>query len=68
MRHRIVAWFRGLSVAAVALGSDRRGVTMLEYSLIGALIAALSVVAVTSLGTSVSTMFGNVSASIEGHH
>ncbi len=46
------------------LKTDRRGVTMLEYGLIAALIAAVCVGAVTTLGTNISTAFTNVSGSI----
>jgi len=54
--------------AAMKLDRDRRGVTMLEYGLIGALIAAACVGAVTTLGTSVSGMFTSVATSIAGLH
>ena len=46
------------------LKSDRRGVTMLEYGLIGALIAAVCVGAVTTLGTDLLGSFNSVSSSI----
>lgn len=46
------------------LKTDRRGVTMLEYGLIAALIAAVCVGAVTTLGTNLFTEFTNVSGSI----
>ena len=46
------------------LGNDRRGVTMLEYGLIAALIAAVCVAAVTTLGSNLETMFINVAGSI----
>jgi pilus assembly protein Flp/PilA len=44
--------------------SDRRGVTMLEYGLIAALIAAVCVGAVTTLGTNIQTTFTGVTGSI----
>lgn len=47
-----------------ALRTDRRGVTMLEYGLIAALIAAVCVGAVTTLGTSVNTAFTTVAGSV----
>jgi pilus assembly protein Flp/PilA len=50
--------------AWLAMKADRRGVTMLEYGLIAALIAAVCVGAVTTLGTRISTGFTNVSGSI----
>jgi pilus assembly protein Flp/PilA len=46
------------------LKSDRRGVTMLEYGLIAALIAAVCVGAVTTLGTTLSNTFTSVTGSI----
>jgi pilus assembly protein Flp/PilA len=39
---------------------DEEGVTAIEYGLIGALIAAVIVGAVTNLGTQLSTLFTNV--------
>jgi pilus assembly protein Flp/PilA len=46
------------------LNADRRGVTMLEYGLIAALIAVVCITAVTSLGTNLSSTFHNVSTSV----
>jgi pilus assembly protein Flp/PilA len=46
------------------LKTDRRGVTMLEYGLIAALIAAVCVGAVTTFGTDLSGTFGVVAAGI----
>ena len=46
------------------LGDDERGVTMLEYGLIAALIAAVCVGAVTTLGTNIQGMFTAVAGSI----
>jgi pilus assembly protein Flp/PilA len=48
----------------LALGTDRRGVTMLEYGLIGALIAAVCVGAVTIFGTNLSSTFTRVTSSL----
>jgi pilus assembly protein Flp/PilA len=42
------------------LEGDRRGVTMLEYGLIAALIAVVCISAVTALGGSLNTMFNTV--------
>ena len=53
-----------LSRAALHFHSDRRGVTMLEYGLIAALIAAVCVTAVTTLGTNIEQAFNTVSNSI----
>ena len=46
------------------LKTDRRAVTMLEYELIAALIAAVCVGAVTTLGSDISGKFAAVSAAI----
>jgi pilus assembly protein Flp/PilA len=50
--------------AWLELKSDRRGVTMLEYGLIAALIAAVCVGAITTFGTDLSGVFNTVSGSI----
>ncbi len=44
------------------LRSDRRGVTMLEYALIAALVAVAAVTILTTLGSTVSGVFSNVNA------
>jgi pilus assembly protein Flp/PilA len=46
------------------LKTDKRAVTMLEYGLIAALIAAVCVGAVTTLGTDIQTKFNNIATSI----
>ena len=46
------------------LKTDRRGVTMLEYVLIAALIAAVCVGAITTFGTDLSGTFTNVAGSL----
>lgn len=46
------------------LKTDRRGVTALEYGLIAGLIAVVIITAVTLLGNNLSTMFTNISGSI----
>lgn len=43
------------------LKTDRRAVTALEYGLIAALIAAVIITALTSLGSNVSTLFTTIS-------
>lgn len=50
--------------AWLGMQTDRRGVTMLEYGLIGALIAAVCVTAITAFGTNLSAEFNTVSNSI----
>lgn len=44
--------------------SDRRAVTALEYGMIAALIAAVIVGAVTTVGTKLSTTFTNIGTSL----
>ena len=46
------------------LGTDRRAVTALEYGLIAALIAGVIVVAVTSVGTHVTTTFSTLATKV----
>ncbi len=64
MRGWILARSGRLSRAAMRLGDDKSGVTMLEYGLIAALIAAVCVGAVTTLGTDINGVFTNVAGSI----
>ena len=44
--------------------SDLKGVTMLEYALIAALIAIAAVTILSTLGTTVSSVFSNVNANM----
>lgn len=44
--------------------NDKRGVTAIEYGLIAGFIVILIIAGVKSVGTSVSTMYGNVSTSM----
>ena len=43
---------------------DEDGVTMIEYGLIAALVALVSVTAVTGAGTSLKTLWSNVSTAL----
>jgi pilus assembly protein Flp/PilA len=43
---------------------DERGVTLIEYGLIAALVGLTCVVALTALGGDLQTVFGNVSTSL----
>lgn len=52
-----------LAVRGISLFNDKRGVTALEYGLIAALIAAVIIGGVSSIGTNLSTLFN----SIAGH-
>jgi pilus assembly protein Flp/PilA len=49
-----------VSYLMLRLKSDRRGVTALEYGLIAAVMGALIVTAVTTLGNNLSTAFGSI--------
>ena len=44
------------------LRSDRRGVTMLEYALIAALVAIAAVTILATLGSTVSGVFSNINS------
>ncbi len=46
--------------------NEDEGATAIEYGLLAALIAAVIVVAVQNLGTTVNTAFQNVDAGIQG--
>lgn len=48
------------------LKTDRRAVTMLEYAIMGSLIAAVLVIAVPTLTNAVQTAFGVISIDILG--
>ncbi|NVN10222.1 Flp family type IVb pilin [Nguyenibacter vanlangensis] len=45
----------------LSLKRDRRGVTMLEYGLIAALVAVVAIGALTTLGTNLSGVFSAIS-------
>lgn len=60
-----------LQAAAMTLGSvsarftkDKKGVTMLEYALIAALVAIAAVTILATLGTTVSSVFSKVNANM----
>jgi Flp pilus assembly pilin Flp len=46
------------------LKTDRRGVTMLEYAIMGSLIAAVLILAVPALTGAVSTEFGSIASDV----
>ncbi len=46
------------------LKTDRRAVTMLEYAIMGSIIAAALVIAVPLLTNAVNTEFGNIATNI----
>lgn len=45
---------------------NERGATAIEYCLIAALVAVALITALTSMGTSLSSMFSTVSTSVDG--
>ena len=45
--------------------SDEFGVTAIEYALIAALIAVAIIGAVTTVGTNITTVFGEISAQLK---
>jgi pilus assembly protein Flp/PilA len=46
--------------------ADESGATAIEYGLIAALVSVAAVVALTSMGTSLSNMFTTVSTALSG--
>lgn len=48
----------------IKLRDDRRGVTAIEYGLITALISVVIIIAVKAVGTSLSTTFSTIAASL----
>ena len=48
----------------LALRSDKRGVTAMEYGLIAALIAVVIIGAVTTIGTELSAVFTKISTNL----
>jgi len=64
MRHWMTARYGRFSGVLLKLAEDKHGVTMLEYGLIAALIAAVCVGAVTTLGTDLSNAFSSIASSI----
>jgi pilus assembly protein Flp/PilA len=44
--------------------ADRKGITALEYALMGALIAVAIVTAATGLGSKISSEFNNIAAKL----
>jgi pilus assembly protein Flp/PilA len=51
---------------AKRLLQDEAGVTMIEYGLLAALIAVVSIVAITTLGTTLSGLWGTITTAIAG--
>ncbi len=55
---------RMINKALKPVSSDRKGVTAVEYALMGALIAAGILTAVTTLKTNMIATFGTISSAI----
>ena len=55
---------RFISKKAKTFNKNEKGVTMLEYGLIAALIAVVSLTVLGTLGTNISTSFSSVAAKI----
>jgi pilus assembly protein Flp/PilA len=53
------------SYLSARFGRDERGATAVEYGLLVSLIAVAIIVAVTALGTQLSTLFTNVKTEID---
>ncbi len=45
--------------------ADKKGVTMLEYGLIAALIAVVCVTAITNIGTNMNTKFTSIATTLK---
>lgn len=50
--------------AWVALKTDNRAVTAMEYALIGSLIAVVIITALSTIGTRISTTFNTIASSL----
>jgi pilus assembly protein Flp/PilA len=53
-----------LSKVVARFVRDQRGATMLEYGLLVGLVAIAAIIAVTSMGTALSTMFANAAGEL----
>ncbi len=52
--------FAALQARSLRLAADKKGVTALEYGLIGALIAGIIIAAVGTLGGGITNTFGDI--------
>ena len=59
MLNLILSYFSRLSI-------NQKGVTMIEYALIAALIAVVAIVALTNIGTEVKTTFECIVLKLQG--
>ncbi len=55
---------RFISKSVKTFNKNKKGVTMLEYALIAALVAVVAVTTLTTLGTNISTKFGSIATTI----
>ena len=55
------------SVINSRIAREETGATAVEYGLIVGLIAAVIIVAVTTLGGQINTMFGHITTGLTGH-
>jgi len=53
-----------LLVASTKLVRDEDGASLVEYGLLLSLVAVVCIVAISTLGTSISTMFTNLASNI----
>ena len=60
----MVNFLKHIASAATALGGDRKGVTAVEYGVIAALIIVVCIVAITLVGTNLSTTFNTIGTTI----
>lgn len=55
-----------LILSAIQLKSCEEGAALVEYGMLVGLISVICVVAVTTLGTEISTAFGNIATALSG--
>ena len=46
---------------------SQKGVTMIEYALIAALVAVVAILALTTVGTNLNTIFTNIGTTLGAH-
>ncbi|MDB5316889.1 MAG: Flp/Fap pilin component [Rhodospirillales bacterium] len=56
--------FAKLLTSSRRLAADKMGVTAVEYGVLAALIIVVCIGAITTLGTTLSTTFGNVTSQL----
>ena len=53
-------------VRSLTQAKRQKGVTMIEYALIAALIAVVAIVAIGKIGNGLNTTFGNIATKLNG--